>query len=686
MDFLSDVGGILWGPWTFLCLMGAGILFTLWTKFSQYRAMTHGFAVIRGLYDDPNDPGAINHFQALSAALSATVGLGNIGGVALAIGAGGPGALFWMWIIGFLGMALKTVEITLAMMYRNTDDPDNPHGGAMWVVDRVIGGRGGIWKPVGKIIGVFFCLTLIVSTITGGNMFQSWNVASLTSTFWNVTPVVTGIVLAIIVGLVIVGGIKRIGSVAGKLVPFMCLLYLVSALTVLVVHVTDIPAMLALIVKSALSPTEASGAFIGGSIGWAFSVGLRRALFSNEAGQGSAPIAHSAAKTNEPAREGIIGGIGPFIDTICICTLTALVILCTNTWNRAPLMTFDEPPVVSPVLALNDSRFTASSDDVRAGLEVYMMLPPADGGVGAGSPAPSDRLTGRLASGGNGSLIVEWDTYTAFVGPASASLQIMTAGRLEQADHVVGTISALPAATRAVDEGRSDDPADDRPMWGLLTASQAVVVDADKEFLWHHLSDVFIVLEGDLNDDTKVSRHRLAGTATRMGVEQAVINVRWDTIASAAEPVLVEGTGMFRDYNGASLTAHAFDRQYPGLGKILITVAAWLFAVSTMISWSYYGEQGMIYMLGRRSVLPYKLIYLAAIIFAANWIHDTSDMETLMDIGTGAMLWSNIPIVVILGFLAVRCNNTYNRRLKAGEFPRRGAPSITDVMEGKNVE
>lgn len=220
MDFelLETIGGFLWGPWTPYILLAAGLLFTIWTRFTQFTAMTHGVQVVRGVYDDPSDPGAINHFQALSAALSATVGLGNIGGVALAIGVGGPGALFWMWIVGVLGMALKTVEITLAMMYRDTRDPENPSGGAMWVVERVLGSRGGIWKPIARAIGVFFCITLIISTFTGGNMFQSWSVAGLTEGYFGVPKIFTGIVMAVIVGLVIIGGIKRIGNVAGKLV------------------------------------------------------------------------------------------------------------------------------------------------------------------------------------------------------------------------------------------------------------------------------------------------------------------------------------------------------------------------------------------------------------------------------------------------------------------------------------
>ncbi|MHC4127579.1 MAG: alanine/glycine:cation symporter family protein, partial [Planctomycetota bacterium] len=542
IDFFGDIGGFMWGPWTFLVLMGAGILFTLWTKFIQFRAMTHGLAVIRGKYDDPDDPGAINHFQALSAALSATVGLGNIGGVALAIAGGGPGALFWMWIIGFLGMALKSVEVSLAMIYRNTDDPENPHGGAMWVIDRSLGARGGIFKVVAKILGVFFCITLIVSTITGGNMFQSWNVAALTDTYFGVPRVATGILLAVIVGLVIVGGIKRIGTVAGRLVPFMCILYLLTGFAVLFKHVGEIPGLLAEIVTSAFSPQEATGAFLGGSIGWAFSTGLRRALFSNEAGQGSAPIAHAAAKTNEPIREGVVAGIGPFIDTICICTLTALVILATGTWNRDALGPFDA-----------DVQLVQQADE-------------------------------------EGKSIPTW--------------------RLE----TTGGVEALPAP-------------DNKPQW------QAG-------------DEIYFVVEiaGATHSDTSFNRLQLKGILEQADRDSPLLIVwddvpddlsDWEGVPTGASLV---SDGVFQIFDGAPLTAYAFDLEFPGLGKWLVTLAAWLFAISTMISWSYYGEQGMIYMLGQRSVLLYKLVFLFLVIVAAVWVTDTEDMEALMDLGTGAML------------------------------------------------
>ncbi|MFQ5505342.1 MAG: alanine/glycine:cation symporter family protein, partial [Planctomycetota bacterium] len=485
MSFLKDITDVLWSPWTPWVLLAAGVLFTIWSRFSQYTAMTHGIAVVRGVYDDPGDPGAINHFQALSAALSATVGLGNIGGVALAIGAGGPGALVWMWLAGVLGMALKTIEITLAMMYRNTDDPENPHGGAMWVVEKVLGSKGGRWKRVARSIGVFFCITLIISSFTGGNMFQSWNVASLTEGYFGMPRIATGILIAIVVGLVIIGGIKRIGNVAAKLVPFMCILYLLSAFSVLAMNVTELPGMFALVFTSAFEGSEATGAFIGGTMGFAFIQGMKRALFSNEAGQGSAPIAHAAAKTAEPAREGIVGGIGPFIDTLCICTLTALVILLTGTWNREAIGPFGSE--LKLVHAVDTEKPTwnleASTDPSQ--------LPKAK--------------HGEWTLGAKLFLVAE---VRGAVRTATGSDRVQVTGKLVEVD------------------GRSEEAASE-----LAIAWDPVEVDPEE----------------------------------------------WEGAATGVEIV---DPGVHRSYDGAPLTAHAFDRQFPGLGKWLVTLAAWLFAIS----------------------------------------------------------------------------------------------------------
>lgn len=501
---IESIGESIWGPLTFIGLLGAGILFTLWTKITQYRVMTHGIDVVKGIYDDPDDPGAINHFQALSAALSATVGLGNIAGVALAIGAGGPGALVWMWIVGFFGMALKNVEITLAMMYRDTSDPDNPSGGAMHVVKQVLGDKGPFLATVGKIAGALFCVTLIISTITGGNMFQAWSVAGLSESYFGIPKLATGIILAMIVGMVILGGIRRIGTVAGKLVPFMCLLYLFSGIAVLVINAGKIPEVFSLIFSSAFGEAEASGAFIGGTLGYAFMVGMKRALFSNEAGQGSAPIAHAAAKTDEPAREGIVGGLGPFIDTICICTLTALVILTTDTWNRPAVGELGAPISLTRTLDEDENMIFSVESAATVG------------------DLPEQRLD-------------DWSTGDKFFLRA----QVDGATHEDRNNNLV--LVRGKVVTGAVDPERPDAPTSLGIEWdtGELSATE-----------WQGIL-------GDISLEKS---------------EQG-------------------GHGVYRDYEGAQLTAFAFDRVFEGLGKWLVTIAAWLFAISTMISWSYYGEK-----------------------------------------------------------------------------------------------
>ncbi|QDV45860.1 Amino-acid carrier protein AlsT [Stieleria neptunia] len=567
---LDSINEILWGPWTPYALLAAGVLFTVWTRFIQWTAVTHGVDVIRGRYDDPDDPGAISHFQALSAALSATVGLGNIGGVALAVGAGGPGALFWMWVVGVLGMALKSVEITLAMLYRKTEDPENPSGGAMWVVEQVLGSKGGIWRVIGRACGVFFCITLVIATFTNGNMFQAWSVAELSERYFGVPKLFTGIAMALIVGLVIVGGIKRIGSVAATLVPMMCLLYLVSAFVVLAIHVTEIPSLLMTVVRCAFQPTEAVGAFVGGTAGWGFIQGMKRAFFSNEAGLGSAPIAHAAAKTSEAAREGIVGGLGPFIDTLCICTLTGLVILCTSTWNREPI------------------------GECTRRLEIQKQVQPGEDG-----------------------------------------------------DITFSVVSAAEPA---------DLPTDESGAWAV----------GDRFFIVGDAGDA-------IHRKTGSSRVKLFGEIT----EDQEPSIRWEPLSviprdwdGVVGEITIGSAAVYRDHAGAELTAFAFDREFPGLGRWLVTFAAWLFAISSMISWSYYGEQGMIYLLGQKSVLPFKCVFLAGAIYAANWIENADEMVKFMDLGTGAMLWANIPIVLVLGHLAVRSLADYRKKLAEGRFKR----------------
>ncbi len=599
--FIETLNGYLFSQYTIYALLFTGLLFTIWSGFGQFRALTHGVAVVRGKYDDKNDPGAINHFQALSAALSATVGLGNIAGVALAVALGGPGAIFWMWIIGILGMALKMTEVTQSMLYRNTDDPDNPHGGPMFVVKKGFAKWG--LGPIGSIIGGIFVITLLISAFTGGNMFQAWNVADITKTYFGVPQVATGIILSVVVGLVIIGGIKRIGSVAGKIVPVMCFMYLAAAGYVLALNFGELPAMIALIVKSGLGIESPSplGAFMGGTFGYAAMWGIQRALFSSEAGQGSSPIAHSAAKTDEPVREGIVAGLEPFIDTLVVCTITSLVILSSGIWNRGP--------------------------DVPADLTTLAFIAAVD-------------------ENGN-----------------------------QKADEKDSALLGWTIAQSTLDQTEGG------------------------------IDGVFMIFNGGDNEQTGNTLNKIRGSIE--GDEQSGYLVNWATVYAQARPT-PSSEGFFFEYKGASLTGKAFDRTTPGLGKWLVTVAVWLFAISTMISWSYYGEQGVFYLFGGLGakkvasvILFYKLLYcvliLGTCIAATPLLTDESgrkfaiigsDTELNMwtTLGLGVMLIANIPIMLIFGAQAMKAYHAYFKKMATGIDPPHDAPPLEDVIEGKDVE
>lgn len=561
-EVLAAINAVLWNETWIFIIAGTGVLFTLWSGFSQYRALTHGPRVVRGEYDDPDDPGAINHFQALAAALSGTVGLGNIGGVALAIALGGPGAMFWMWVVGFLGMSIKMTEVTLSMLYRNTDDPDNPHGGPMWVADKALARLSPNLAWLGKTLAVIFCLCLITSSATGGNMFQAWNIAELSREYFAIPGWVTGLTVALIVGGVIIGGIRRIGKVTGLLVPVMVAAYLIAGTYVLIINVEAIPGMLKMMVVSAFSPTEASGAFIGGTAASAFLYGMKRAVFSNEAGQGSSPIAHSAAKTDEPVREGLVAGMEPFIDTIVVCTFTALIILATGIWNRAPDVLFDDVPKVHE----------------------------ADGGW---------QFSDTTAPGN------EWQDGEA--------------------------------VTLVVTTGNS----------------------------------------------AALTYHRLDGNLVSNG---SGFVIKWDRFNGSQRPEVV-GDGLYRSYVGAMLTAKALDSVAPGLGKWLITIASWLFGISTIITWAYYGEQGIVYLAGDKGVLPFKIAYCGLIFVATlGHIQTDTDLDNLTGIGLGIITWANLPILWIFGYQAMRAYREYIARLKSGRMgPDHPPPHLDDLISGRDV-
>lgn len=319
-------------PFVLIWLIVGAIFFTVYMRFVNITAFKHALDVVRGKYDDPNDTGEVSHFQALTAALSGTVGVGNIAGVAIAMSLGGPGATFWMILAGIFGMSSKFVECSLGVMYRNVNADGSVSGGPMYYLEKGFKERGATWGTVGKVLAVFFAIACIGGSFGGGNMVQInqatqqfIDVMGGENSFFYGKGWIFGAAMAALVAVIILGGIKSIARVTDKVVPFMVGIYILAALVVLAYHVADIPTAFGQIFAGAFSANALYGGIVGVLI-----QGFRRAAFSNEAGVGSASIAHSAVKTDEPISEGVVALLEPFIDTVVICTMTALVIVITN--------------------------------------------------------------------------------------------------------------------------------------------------------------------------------------------------------------------------------------------------------------------------------------------------------------------------------------------------------------------
>jgi AGCS family alanine or glycine:cation symporter len=545
MDQIERIVGIVegwvWGsgisvagetiPFVVILLLGAGVYFTIRLGFIQVRRLGHGFAVATGRYDDPNEPGDVTHFQALSTALSATVGIGNIAGVAIALHWGGPGALFWMWVTAGLGMATKFAEVTLAQHYRDVK-PDSSHawegtvsGGPMYYIERGLGKR---WKP----IAVLFAVLLGITAFFTGNGAQANTVADVMRSEFGVPVWSTGIITALLVASVIVGGITRIGKVTGVLAPFMAALYVAGAMVILIRFYDQIIPSIGLVFREAFNPT----AGVAGSGVGAFVVtmmwGVRRGLFSNEAGQGSAPIAHAAAKTDEPVSEGVVALLEPFIDTIVICTMTALAIIVTSAW---------------------DDRFPTEIT-LGGGAQSYVAQGP-DGAFGTAATVPEQiAVTGGVTSATEaGNAHIAWnDVAVDTLYTDAAQTQLFT-----------GTI--FPATRTALSES---------------------------------------------------------------GVEYTAL------FGSAAQ-------------NGAPLTMVAFRRGLPGnWGQYIVVITVLLFALSTAIAWSYYGDRCAFYLFGEKAVLPYKLVFV--IMHFVGAVVPLSVAWVLGDIFLGIVILPNLLALVIL--------------------------------------
>lgn len=325
-SFVSSVNGLVWGPPMLVLILGVGLFLSIGLKFMPIRKLGAGFRLMWSGRQATGEDGEIPPFQALMTALSATVGTGNIAGVATAVFLGGPGALLWMWLTALVGMATKYSEAVLAVRFREVDERGDHVGGPMYYIRNGLG-------PKWAWLGVLFAIFAAVAGFGIGNTVQANSVADVMQTTFSIPHWATGLVLMVLVGLVLVGGIRRIGQVASGLVPLMAISYLVAGLIVLAINAQEIPAALALVFKHAFSPIAAEGGFAGAAVWAAIRFGVARGVFSNEAGLGSAPIAHAAAQTKNPIKQGMVAMLGTFIDTIVICSITGLVIITSGTWT-----------------------------------------------------------------------------------------------------------------------------------------------------------------------------------------------------------------------------------------------------------------------------------------------------------------------------------------------------------------
>ena len=523
-------------------LLGVGCFFTIYLGFPQVRYFKRAWGVLLGHHTRPDAEGDTSHLQALSTALSGTVGTGNIGGVAFAIFLGGPAALFWMWATAFVGMTTKFVEVTISHKYRVKDDKGEIAGGPMYFMERGLNMK---W------LAVFFAAATVLSTVGSGNMPQSNNMAEGLNASFQIPNWTTGIVLATLLGLVIIGGIKRIARVATAIVPVMGILYAIGAFAVLATNYQEVGPAFVAVFQDAFTGSAASGGFLGATFAYAFNRGVNRGLFSNEAGQGSAPIAHASARADEPVSEGMVSILEPFLDTLVICTLTGIVILASGAWKDKFDNEFDtfDTQLLAGVYSDSNPQHVASLHAYLNGIDAETVT--LDGV--AYQVAEVERATGSFA-------VVD--------------------GRLDGADITVLHKRSIGEDVR------------------ILTA------------------------EGTPFDGTvDVERGALATPGVTLRGKSLVHSVR--------------------------LTSEAFKRSFFGeFGQYAVTVGLVLFAFSTAIAWSYYGDRAITYLFGTRWVLPYRGVYVLAFFLAT--VLDTSLVWLVSAVTLALMALPNLVGIVLL--------------------------------------
>ena len=509
-------------------LIGSGIFFTIYLGFPQIKYFAHGWRILSGKYIKPGTEGETTPFQALTTALSGTIGTGNIGGVALAIFLGGPAAIFWMWVVAFLGMTTKFVEVTLAHKYREKLADGSIAGGPMFYIENGLNMK---W------LAVIFSVCLLMMCIGTGNMPQINNIALVMNDTFDIPKWLTGLVLAILLWMVIIGGIKRIAQIASKLVPFMAFWYILGALAVIIGNYENIIPSLKLIFVHVFSPAAAVGGFLGASVAAALTRGVNRGLYSNEAGQGSAPIAHATSKTENPIEEGMVSILEPFIDTIVVCTLTGLVILSSGVWNQK----FENEFEASAMDYLKGSYSETSSEEDLITLRNYYY---------------------------------ERNENVEFTGELNVSEGVLTSEDV-----------TLMHNRSFAEETTYKDSETNQSFSGVISVEEGKIINP-----------------GDF---------------------------------------IIEGKSLLRS---ADLTGKAFTKSVFGdYGQYIVAFGLLLFAFSTVIAWSYYGDRATAHLFGEGWILYYRIVYVGAFFIAA-----VVDTKIIWDIATVIGPIATIPNLIAL--------------------------------------
>jgi AGCS family alanine or glycine:cation symporter len=532
-EIFAAIDGYIGGSnWFVYLLLGTGLFFTLYLKFPQIRYFRHALLMVTGKYDEKGAKGDTTHFRALTTALSGTVGTGNIAGVALAIHLGGPAALFWMLVTAMLGMTTKFVEVTLSHKYREFTEDGSAAGGPMYYMKNRLNMK---W------MAVLFALATIISSFGTGNMPQINSISNSMHSAFDIHPAVTGGVLSVLLALIILGGIKRIAAVTSKLVPLMAVIYFLGALSVIFANTENIAPSLAAIAGDIFTGSSATGGFLGATLAYAFNRGVNRGLFSNEAGQGSAPIAHAAAKADHPVSEGMVAILEPFIDTIIICTLTGMVLLSSGVWKEKHQNIFQRTDIV----ILNGSY----DENIAAHQE----------------------------------------ELSSFLNPALESKARRFNGPLHVEDGVIqDEVTVIHARSIAED----------------------------------------VVLTNTATDEN------FSGT----------IPVENGRIFSATSDLQLSGRSLI---HSAPLTTMAFSRGLLGeSGRFIIPISLLMFAFSTAIAWSYYGDRAVTFLWGTEYVRYYRVLYVLGFFAAA--IIDTTIIWTFSGIAIALMTIPNIIGILLL--------------------------------------